>query len=330
VIGAWSPQQFKEKRMPTVAELNEAAPNTPVFVLFLYSQALVNRAGVDALMLKPDTKPPEGGRYEFVAGGAILHAEPNPMILYSTIARLPQLSTEDQVNSTMHFYRELNRFGLTSAVDTGGGGHVYPADYQASKTLASRPKFPIRISYYLFAQKTESELQDVEQWAAEEKLNLNLATARLNGYVLKGGGENLVWSGGDFENFMAPRPELQEKMEQKLTAVVRVLAKHQWPIRIHATYDESITRMLDVFEPVFKETGYRARWCIDHMRKWSAWKTSLALRRWAEASRSRIGWRLPGKYSPKDMGKKPPRPRRLSDGFSTPAFPSAREPTRRA
>ena len=37
-----------------------------------------------------------------------------------------------------------------------------------------------------------------------------------------------------------------------------MLAKAQWPIRIHATYDESITRMLDVFEKVFKETGYKA------------------------------------------------------------------------
>ena len=40
VIGGWSPYQFKEKRMPTVAELNEAAPDTPTFVLFLYSQGL--------------------------------------------------------------------------------------------------------------------------------------------------------------------------------------------------------------------------------------------------------------------------------------------------
>src|SRR5687768_9807883 len=51
VIGAWSPYQFKEKRMPTVAELNAAAPDTPVFVLFLYSQAMMNRAGVEALQL---------------------------------------------------------------------------------------------------------------------------------------------------------------------------------------------------------------------------------------------------------------------------------------
>ena len=53
-----------------------------------------------------------------------------------TIARLPQLSPEDQVNSTRHFFRELNRFGLTSMVDPGGGGHAYPSDYKATEALA--------------------------------------------------------------------------------------------------------------------------------------------------------------------------------------------------
>jgi predicted amidohydrolase YtcJ len=270
VIGGWSPYQFAERRMPTVAELNEAAPDTPVFVLFLYSQGLVNRAGALALGLTPKSAAPEGGRYELVDGGAILHAAPSPTILYATIAKLPQLSAEEQVDSTRHFYRELNRFGLTSVVDPGGGGHAYPADYEASRALARRHGFPLRISNYLFAQKAGSELQEYTKWTAEERLNLNAAVARLDGYVIEGSGENLVWSAGDFENFIAPRPELQEKMEPELRAVVRVLAKHQWPIRIHATYDESITRILDVFEPVFAETGYRARWAIDHAETVSA------------------------------------------------------------
>lgn len=265
VIGGWSPYQFEERRMPTVAELNDAAPNTPVFVLFLYSQALMNKAGSEQLRLTAESKPLEGGRYEFIeGGGVILHAEPNPMILYSTIGKLPELSAEEQLNSTQHFYRELNRFGLTSASDTGGGGHLYPTNYEASKTLASQGKLPIRISNYLFAQKAGSELQDYEKWTTQEKLNLAAATARLEDYAVEGAGENLVWSAGDFENFMAPRPELKEKMEGELTAVTRVLGKHQWPIRIHATYNESISRLLDVFEPVFKETDYKARWCIDH------------------------------------------------------------------
>jgi predicted amidohydrolase YtcJ len=271
VIGAWSPYQFKERRMPTVAELNAAAPDTPVFVLLLYSQGLLNQAGVEALQLTPESVPPAGGRYEFVAGGgAILHASPSPAILYTTVAKLPQLSRDEQLNSTMHFFRELNRFGLTSVVDPGGGGHAYPADYQASYDLARRPGFPIRISNYLFAQKAGTELQDIKRWTAEQKLRVNSAVARLDGHVLEGAGENLVWSAGDFENFMAPRPELAVDMEKELAAAVRVLAMHQWPIRIHATYDQSIGRVLDVLEPVFKETGYKARWCIDHAETISA------------------------------------------------------------
>ncbi|HKQ40671.1 MAG TPA: amidohydrolase [Verrucomicrobiae bacterium] len=265
VIGGWTPYQFQERRLPTVAELSEAAPNTPVFVLFLYSEAFVNKAGMEALKLTKESKAPGGGRYEFMeGGGVILHADPSPVILYSTIAQLPQLSAEEQVNSTQQFYRELNRFGLTSAVDPGGGGHLYPVDYQATKTLADGKTLPLRIANYLFAQKAGTELQDYQKWTAEEKLRLSGAADRLEDYCVEGGGENLVWSAGDFENFMAPRPELNGNMEGELTAVTKVLAEAKWPIRIHATYNESVSRMLDVFERVFRETSYKGRWAIDH------------------------------------------------------------------
>jgi len=271
VIGGWSPYQFRERRMPTVAELNRAAPDTPVFVLFLYSRGFLNEAGMKALGLTTASEAPEGGRFEFVdGGGAILHAEPNPAILYTTIAKLPQLGPDDMANSTRHFFRELNRFGLTSAVDAGGGGHAYPADYEATRRLAAGPGLPLRIGYYLFAQKGGAELEDYERWTVGQQVVLDMATAQVNRYALEGGGENLVWSAGDFENFMAPRPELKAKMEVELGAVVRVLARSRWPIRVHATYDESISRLLDLFEPVFRETGYRARWCVDHAETVSA------------------------------------------------------------
>ena len=63
---------------------------------------------------------------------------------------------------------------------------------------------------------------------------------------------------------MAPRPVLNEQALQELIKVTRVIASQQWPIRIQATYDETITRILDMFEQVFKETDYRSRWAIDH------------------------------------------------------------------
>jgi predicted amidohydrolase YtcJ len=261
VVGGWSPYQFKEKRMPTVAELNAAAPETPVYVLFAYSEGLLNKAGVAALGWRADTKPPEGGSYEFVDGGAILR---KPAAAYTPIGKLPPLSAEDQVNSTQHFFRELNRFGLTSALDAGATNLPYPDDYQALAKLAARPAFPIRVSNLLFAQRPGIEHEFYEKLSVEEKPNVNRAASRLNGYVFEGAGEVLVWSSTDFEDFMAARPELNPQMERELTEVTRLVAQKQWPIRQHATYDESISRILDVFDRIFRETGYRARWGIDH------------------------------------------------------------------
>ncbi|HEY3918759.1 MAG TPA: amidohydrolase [Stellaceae bacterium] len=261
VIGGWSPYQFAEKRMPTIAELNAAAPDTPTYVLFAYSEGLLNRAGMAALGWTPDTKPPEGGSYEFVDGGAILR---KPAAAYTPIGKLPPLSAEDQLNSTQHFFRELNRFGLTSVIDAGGTNLPYPSDYQALAILATRPGFPIRVSNLLFAQRPGTEREFYEKLSAEEKRNVNQAASRLNGYVFEGAGEVLVWSSADFEDFMAARPELKPQMERELAEVTRLVAEKQWPIRQHATYDQSVSRILDVFEPIFKETGYRGRWGIDH------------------------------------------------------------------
>jgi hypothetical protein len=260
VMGGWSPYQFKERRMPTIAELNDAAGDTPVYVVFAYSEGLLNKAGVAVLGLTPATKPPAGST-EFVDGGAIFR---QPPAVYAGIAKLPLLSNEDRLNSTQHYFRELSRFGLTSAIDAGATGTPYPGDYRAVETLAGWPKFPIRISNLLFSQQPGTERAFYEKLSEEEKRKVNRAASRLNGYVFDGAGEVLVWSAADFEDFMAPRVELGPHMERELADVTRFVAEKQWPIRQHATYDQSITRILDVFEPIFKETGYKARWGIDH------------------------------------------------------------------
>src|SRR4051812_18272383 len=49
VIGGWNEFQFAEGRMPTLDEINKAAPDTPVFVLHLYDSAILNRAALRAL-----------------------------------------------------------------------------------------------------------------------------------------------------------------------------------------------------------------------------------------------------------------------------------------
>ncbi|WP_321838591.1 amidohydrolase family protein, partial [Pseudomonas kulmbachensis] len=61
VVGGWNEFQFAEKRMPTLEELNQAAPDTPVFVLHLYDRALLNRAALRVAGYTKDTPNPPGG-----------------------------------------------------------------------------------------------------------------------------------------------------------------------------------------------------------------------------------------------------------------------------
>lgn len=263
VIGGWNEFQFAEGRMPTLEEINRAAPDTPVFVLHLYDSAMLNRAAIRALGFDRNTPNPPGGMIARDAKGdptGLLIAEPNALILYSTIALAPKLSPDDQLNSTRHYMRELNRFGVTSVADAGGGWQNYPDDYAVICKLDEAGQMTLRIAYSLFAQKGGDELADYTRWLGMTRPGEGSETLRVNG-----AGENLVWSAADFENFLQPRPDLKPVMESELEAVVGMLAAAKWPWRIHATYDETIGRFLDVFERVHRESPIdQLGWFIDH------------------------------------------------------------------
>ena len=262
VIGGWSEFQFAEKRLPTLEEINKAAPDTPVFVLHLYASAMLNRAALKALGFDKNTPNPPGGQIQRDAKGeptSLLLATPSAMILYSTLGMAPKLELEDQVNSTRHFMRELNRLGVTSAIDAGGGGQNYPDDYAVIQRLHDDNQLNIRIAYNLFAQKAGSELQSYQEWTQMTFPGDGDAYLQMNG-----AGENLTWSAGDFENFLEPRPDLLPKMEDELERIVELLAEKKWPFRLHATYDESIERFLNVFERVNAKQPFQTRFIIDH------------------------------------------------------------------
>ena len=263
VVGGWSEFQFAERRMPTLDEINAAAPDTPVFILHLYDRALLNRAALRAVGYTKDTPNPPGGEIQRDAAGnptGMLIARPNAMILYATLAKGPKLPYDLQVNSTRQFMRELNRLGITSAIDAGGGFQNYPEDYSVVEELDRNDQLTIRIAYNLFTQNKGAELEDFQRWTGMVTPGQGSDYYRHNG-----AGEMLVFSAADFEDFLEPRPELAAGMEDELEKVVRHLVEQRWPFRLHATYEESITRMLDVFEKVNREIPFDGlHWMFDH------------------------------------------------------------------
>ncbi|RRS04997.1 amidohydrolase [Aquabacterium soli] len=263
VVGGFTEHQFAEKRLPTLEELNAVAPDTPVFILHLYDRALLNGAALRAVGYTKDTPEPPGGQILRDAAGnptGLLLAKPNAAILYATLARGPKLPLEYQINSTRHFMRDLNRLGVTGAIDAGGGFQNYPEDYQVIEQLSKDQQLTIRLAYNLFTQKPKQEKEDFLRWTAGSTYKQGDDYFRHNG-----AGEMLVFSAADFEDFREPRPDMGPEMEDDLEEVVRILAQNRWPWRMHATYDETISRALDVFERVNQDVPLEGlNWFFDH------------------------------------------------------------------
>jgi len=263
IVGGWSEFQFAERRMPTLDEINTVAPDTPVFVLHLYDRALLNAAALRAVGYTKDTPEPPGGEIRRDHAGnptGLLIARPNAMILYSTLAKGPKLAREDQLNSTRLFMSELNRFGVTSAIDAGGGFQNYPDDYEVINALHRSGELSVRLAYNLFTQKPKEELKDFQRWTKMTRPGEGDDFYRVNG-----AGEMLVYSAADFEDILYPRPEMPPVMEEELKGVIRHLAENRWPFRLHATYDETITRALNVYEEVNREAPFDGlHWFFDH------------------------------------------------------------------
>jgi predicted amidohydrolase YtcJ len=263
VVGGFTEHQFAEKRLPTIDELNAVAPDTPVFILHLYDRAILNGAALRAVGYTKDTPEPPAGEIVRDPHGnptGLLLAKPNAAILYATLAKGPKLPFDYQVNSTRHFMRELNRLGLTGAIDAGGGFQNYPEDYAVVEKLAKDNQLTVRLAYNLFTQKPKGEKADFLNWTKTSKYKQGDDYFRHNG-----AGEMLVFSAADFEDFRQPRPDMPPEMEGELDDVVRILAQNRWPWRLHATYDETISRALDVFERVNQDIPLAGlNWFFDH------------------------------------------------------------------
>lgn len=264
VVGGWSADQFAERRLPTIGEINAVSPDVPVYVLHLYDRAWLNKAALRALGIDSHFYEPFiSGRLERDDAGnptGLALARPNAQPLYALLDMAPKLDFEQQILSTKHYFRALNGLGMTSALDCAGGFLNYPDDYGVITELNKRGEQTVRIGYQLFAQRPGFELDDFRRWN-------DIVKPDEGDDFLKcvGAGEMLVASAYDFEDFSYPRPTLANRMEGDLKPVLEFLFENRWPIRFHCTYEESAHRLLKLIEEVGQGQGLEElNWIFDH------------------------------------------------------------------
>lgn len=260
VIGGWSDRQFAEHRLPTNAEIESVSADVPVLVVFLDTAAFLNQAALRALGYDKATPNPPGGEIQHDAAGnptGLLIAKPSPAVLALAVLGAPQLEPDERVNSTHRFLHELNRRGVTGAIDAGASG--FPDCYAALRTLRTQNRLPVRTALNIFASRPGSEHDDLT--AMVDGLNLGGDDM----LWFNGVGEALTLDGVDFSNFAQPRPELSDALGRHLEPVVRLLVERRWPFSFHATYEESIRRFLGVLEKVDRDVPFDGlRWAVEH------------------------------------------------------------------
>ena len=156
--------------------------------------------------------------------------------------------------------RELNRLGITSSLDCGGGYQTWPEDYSVIEELRRRGEMTVRLGVSTFIQRPGREVEDFRAWTQRYRPREGDDWLRLIG-----GGEMLVRSAYDSEIFGRPQVIPPARAEADLEAVLRLLVEKGWSFRFHATYDETVGRHLDVLERVHRERPIDGlRWIVDH------------------------------------------------------------------
>ncbi|MGP3534362.1 amidohydrolase [Microbacterium sp. RD1] len=229
-IGGWHSTQLAEGRAPTRAELDEAAPDNPVYVQELYDRGILNTAGLRAAGFPDGTGELHGVR-EFAVPTALALAG----------------GETDATDGVRAMNAVFAGHGLTGVVD-GGGLFVSPRDYDPLYAVWRRGELDVRTRLYVSAWTRGGEVADID---------------RLTTLVQPGSGDAMLKVVGvgeiphlgchDMEGF--DPFEIDDTSYAELVEIVRMCVARGWRMSVHAVLDSSLTRILDAWEEVQAETG---------------------------------------------------------------------------
>ncbi|MEH6703474.1 MAG: amidohydrolase [Galbibacter orientalis] len=273
VIGGWSPYQFKENRLPTIEEIKEAVPNRPAIVQYAYNRAYLNELAMKSFGVGTDRFPElpgtifekdDHGNYTGVV-------EAYTFTFASLELMVPQPSNEEQLSSIANAINDMNRFGITTAVDAASI-YGYPHGHTPIQELAKENRLNIRMPFIdlQYGDTNSASLVDAEINVITRKSPIspgeNLHPTMAHGHEYKGTGEILRTALHDHENFDRPAVIIdKELMHRHIQEDITKLVAKGIPFRMHISYNENITSFLDAMEAINKKTPLDGlRWSIEH------------------------------------------------------------------
>jgi predicted amidohydrolase YtcJ len=256
VAGGWQPEQFKEKRRPTQADLVAAAPNNPVYIQHDYDWEVMTPAGLKEMGINSETDLPHPGKFERDAGGNPTGAIEDGSgfdVAIALFEKLPHPTYEEQVAGTKKFFRELNRLGVTGVGDPGGN-NLNPENYQPVFQVWREHQLTLRVAYSLCGPTPGKEIEELQGLAQMLPQGFGDGMLKFNGI-----GERVTWA---LNNNDHPSAEQLEKFYQ----ILRWAAQRKMTVTMHWPHDSSADALFSVYERVNAEFPIKdLRWSVAHL-----------------------------------------------------------------
>jgi len=255
--GGWHYSQLAEGRAPTREELDRVAPNNPVVLRALLPHPsthfiVLNTAALRAAGITRDTKEPPNGVIEKDAAG-----EPTGVLRRAAVGlalgKVPRASFEAKVEGLKLVQRDFHASGLTSVIETIGGG-VVDDDMHVLFELWRRNELTMRTALLIYT----ATLQDGQRWMRHAQMHFGDDWLKINGF-----GERMVAAVND--NLAASFPLRPEGLEEFRKYVTEV-ARNRWSFQQHTTLATTAKAYLDIIEEVNKQYPIKdLRWSLAHV-----------------------------------------------------------------
>ena len=241
-LGGWHESQLKERRMPTRAELDQAASNNPVLLHMLLAAGVVNTRAMKALGITAQMPIPPNTTLEKGPDGqptGVFRGAPLVVVLKAKLAPVP---FEQKVQGLRAVMRDFNAMGITSTVEPIGG-EMTDRDYEPAFELWRRKQMTVRVGLNIVVADAEG----ARRW-------VQALPGRFGDDWLKilGFGEVVLW--GMWDQSVAAQFPISRETLADFHKIVAEATQKGITLHLHATLESTINTMLDVFEEINRQT----------------------------------------------------------------------------
>jgi predicted amidohydrolase YtcJ len=254
----WHESNLAENRLPTLAELDAAAPDHPVLARRGGHLAVVNSAALRAAGVSADTPDPPGGKIGRLADGSrdgVLEGG----AVYQVAAFAPgpgRAQLAGALGTGSAAYAALGVGTIREAMITSDELLAYQ-DAREQGLLNVRARPMIRVGAELSAEQAIALIRGLGARSGFGDDWLRIWGLK---FVLDGGVE-----GGALEQPYADDPANSGHLNWDPAALTRVCteaARRGWRVGTHVAGDRAVRTLLDVYEGVVAETGPLPPWTL--------------------------------------------------------------------